>query len=80
MAMTVTIEDIRPLMEDVFQLQDLSVAPETNARDIKAWDSLNNVRLMLRVESEFGVDLPVDKVEGLKNVGQLLALINSLRA
>lgn len=75
-----TIDDFRALLEDVLDQSDLAVAPETTAEDIEGWDSLNHVRLLLRIEQQYGIDLPVGEVEDAKNVGELLAVINRLSA
>ncbi len=75
-----SMDDFRALLEDVLEESDLAVGPETTARDIQNWDSLNHVRVLVRIEREYGIDLPVGDVESAKNVGELLALVNRLLA
>jgi acyl carrier protein len=36
----------------------------------------NHVRVLLRIEHNYGIDLPVGDIETAKNVGELLAVIN----
>jgi acyl carrier protein len=75
-----TIEEFRTVLEDVLEQPGLVVTPLTTADDIASWDSLNHVRLLIRLEQLHGISFPVDEVEDVKNVGQLLALIDRLKA
>ena len=71
-----TIDDFRLLLEDVLDQSDLVIGPETAAKDVEGWDSLNHVRILLRIEQRYGIDLPLGDIEEAKNVGDLLAIIN----
>jgi acyl carrier protein len=45
------------------------------AKSVKQWDSLANVQLMVLAEQAFKIRFGVDEMTGLKNVGELVALI-----
>ena len=75
-----TIDDFRRLLEDVLDQSDLSVGPETTAQDIEGWDSLSHVRLLVRIEQQYRIDLPLGEIEDAKNVGDLLRITNRLCA
>lgn len=75
-----TIDDFRMLLEDVLDQSDLAIVPETTAKDIPDWDSLGHVRLLVRIEQRYNIDLPIGDLEEAKNVGELLAIINRLLA
>ena len=75
-----TIENFRSVLEDVLEQQGLEVNASTKAEDIPSWDSLNHVRLLIRLEQIHDINFPVDEVESAKNVGELLALIDRLKA
>ena len=47
----------------------------STAQDIEAWDSVQNVTLMLDVETEFKVRFSTSEMAYLKNVGDLVDLI-----
>ena len=67
-------EIIRDLAED----DDLALRDETVAHDIPAWDSLLNVRLIIAIESEFGVRFETAEISGAaspQNVGEMINLI-----
>ncbi len=75
-----TLEEFRLVLEDVLDEQGLDVRPETTANDIRGWDSLNHVRLLVRLERANAISFSADEIEGTKNVGELLALINRQRS
>jgi len=64
----------------VFDLEALELDPALTADDVDGWDSLNHVRLMVSVQREFGVKFSAAEVRGLKNVGELVALIQQKAA
>jgi acyl carrier protein len=75
-----SIEEFRSILVDVLREPGLQIGPSTKAEDIPAWDSLNHVRLLIRLEQLYGISFPVDEVEVVRNVGELLALIDRLKA
>jgi acyl carrier protein len=75
-----TIEEFRTVLEDVLEQPGLQIGPSTRAEDVPSWDSLSHVRLLVRLEQLHGISFPVDEVEGVKNVGELLELIDRLKA
>jgi len=68
------------VIRDVFQCPDVPIARDTSSLDIDGWDSLSHTILLLRVEKEFGVRLPLDRTRTLANVGDLADLIEPLLA
>ena len=65
------------IMIDIFNDDDIAVTPDTTAADIENWDSLNNIRLMAQIESEFGMRFTTSELTGLKNVGELVAILQA---
>jgi acyl carrier protein len=82
MSYTKTLDEIRNIMSDVFDvdLDRESVTPETSANDIEEWDSLSHIRLMVAIERKFGVRFTNAEIESLKRVGDLVALIENKAA
>ncbi|ROH87092.1 acyl carrier protein [Pseudomethylobacillus aquaticus] len=78
--MSIAPEDIKNILQDILDTDLEEFTAETSAKDVDGWDSLNNVRLLLQIEREYGVDIPVDEIENLKNVGDLITVINKLVA
>jgi acyl carrier protein len=70
------LERVEKVMRGVFALAPgQAVTRATNSSDVDGWDSLSHSLLILGVEDEFGVDLPLDKTFELKDVGELVDLI-----
>ena len=73
-----TLQEVRQTMADVFDLDDLEAVGEaTTAEEVEGWDSLSHVRLIVALERRFGVKFSNAEIEGLKNVGALVHLIDS---
>ena len=56
------------------------ITRETCADDIEDWDSLEQINLLTAMEKKFGLKFRLDDVRDLKNVGDLLDLIERLSA
>lgn len=67
-------EKLNGVFSDVFD-DDITVTDETTAADIEGWDSLNHITLISEVEDSFGIKLSMKEVLGLKNVGELVDII-----
>lgn len=68
---------LQEIMVDVFDLDDLEISRDTTADDIEEWDSLSHIRLIVAVERKFGFKFKNSEIESLKNVGDLLQLVES---
>jgi acyl carrier protein len=67
--------ELTEIMIDIFNDDDIKLTPETTAADVENWDSLNNIRLMAQIESEFQMRSTTFELTGLKNVGELVAIL-----
>ena len=52
-----------------------AIVRETTANDINGWDSLSHTALIMEVEDAFGIELPIEGLYALRNVGELADLI-----
>ena len=68
------------IMRDVFDDEDLVVHPALTASDVREWDSLTHLRLMLTVQKTFRVKFSAGEIGKLKNVGDLADLIQAKAA
>jgi len=60
--------------------QIVSISRDSTANTVPGWDSLSHAVLILNIESEFDVELPIEETLELNNVGDLADLIkNSLQ-
>ena len=74
-----TIQRVRDIMMDVFDIDQLSITEATTAHDIKQWDSLSHIRLMVAIERAFKIRFTNAEIESFKNVGDLISSIDAKR-
>lgn len=72
-------EKLTAVFQDVFDDEDISISETTTAADIEDWDSLSHIMLLSSVEDEFGIKFDMKAVQGLKNVGEMVDLIEKMR-
>ena len=71
-------EKLTAVFQDIFDDEDISISENTTAADIEDWDSLTHIMLLSAVEDEFSVKFDMKAVLGLKNVGEMVDLIEEL--
>lgn len=64
------------IFHEVFD-DDIRVSPELTADDVEEWDSLSHIRLILSVEKAFAIKFSAAEIGKLKNVGELVLLIQA---
>lgn len=80
MTETEILAKLQTTFADVLDEDDLVLTPQTTAQDVDGWDSLSHVRLVLTVEKAFGVKLSAGEIGRLKNVGDLIVLLQARQA
>lgn len=75
--MTDILSRIQDVVRDELDDDDISLTLDTQASDVDGWDSLAHVRIVIAVESEFGVRFDTMDITSLKNVGDLVALVEA---
>jgi acyl carrier protein len=73
-----SLAEINDVFQQVFDDDELVVTRDTTAADVEGWDSLTHVTLMLAVEKRFGIKFKSAQVASLKNVGELIDLVEAL--
>lgn len=64
------------LLEDLFELEEGELTPESLLDDIDEYDSLTKLSLIVLVDEEFGVQLDSSTVRGFKTIADILAVMN----
>jgi acyl carrier protein len=80
MSQETILAELREIMIDVFDIDELEVTEATTAEDVEEWDSLSHVRLVVAVERKFGFKFKNSEIESLKTVGDLVGLIQAKTA
>jgi acyl carrier protein len=79
--MSELLAQLQPIFRDVFDRGDLVVTRESNAESVEGWDSMAHITLINAIEEQFQVDFALGELESLKNVGEMVDLIErKLRA
>ncbi len=68
---------LNEVFRDVFEDDDITVSDATTADDIEDWDSLEHINLINAIEQEFGIKFNMGQIVSMKNVGEMVTIIES---
>jgi acyl carrier protein len=68
-------EKTQLIFREIFQEPNLEIKPEMTANDVDKWDSLSHLTMIARVEETFGFKFKLKEMVKMKNVGDMLVLI-----
>ena len=66
---------LQPIFRDILDQPDLVLTRDSNANNIKDWDSLAHVNLVLSAERHFKIKFALGELQELKNVGDMVDVI-----
>ncbi len=67
--------EVRDIIADVLEQPDLKLDAGTRADDVDGWDSFNHINIVVAVESRFKIKINTAEIEELRNVGELVDLV-----
>jgi acyl carrier protein len=70
-----TEQDALEWIAKLFEERPDQLTPDSNRDKIKAWDSLGVLLLMGGLDSDFGIQLSDDEVQGMKTVNDILTIM-----
>lgn len=68
-------EKLNEVFGEVFDDDSIRVTDETTAADIEDWDSLAHMTLVSSVEEAFDIEFSLGEINGFKNVGEMMDVI-----
>lgn len=68
-------ERLENVFRQVFDDDEIVINENTTADDIEEWDSLTHIQLIVEIENEFSIKFSMVETMKLKNVGELISLI-----
>jgi acyl carrier protein len=77
MPMSDRLGRLNQVFRDVFDDDELEISRRTTADDVEGWDSLMHVTLIVNVEKAFKVKFSSSEVAALRDVGELIDLIDA---
>ncbi|HOO78873.1 MAG TPA: acyl carrier protein [Lachnospiraceae bacterium] len=69
------LSKVNDIFHDVFDDDTIEVFETTTSDDVEDWDSLMHITLISEVEAEFNFKFQMKDVVGMKNVGEMLDII-----
>lgn len=69
------LNKLTTVFQDVFDDEDIFINEQTTAADVEDWDSLTHIMLLSAIEEEFNIKFNMKAVQKLKNVGEMIELI-----
>ena len=69
------VEKLQEIFSDVFDFDCSHIDEATTPKDIKEWDSLNTLNLIVAIESEFRIKVISLDVSRIGRVGDFVSII-----
>ena len=75
MTQTRILSEIQDIMRSVFDNGDLKIVDATTAKDVREWDSLSHIELIVAIEKHFRLKFTLKEVQSFHNVGEMCSAI-----
>jgi acyl carrier protein len=67
--------EVQTIISDVLGLPDLKIDASTTAENVEGWDSFNHINIVVAIEAHFGIKIHTAEIEELRNVGELVDVV-----
>jgi acyl carrier protein len=68
---------LQKVFNSTFDAQNFPITMNTAPEDVEGWDSLGHVTLASNIEQEFHVNLDVDELMEMENVGSIVRILEA---
>jgi len=75
-----TLQIVAAVLGSELSCDPMTIGRETTADDVDGWDSLAHARLIMKIEEQFNVRFPGERLFDLDCVGDLVTLVDDCRA
>lgn len=62
------MQDFLAFVAGVMQVDPAEISGETRFKEYKKWDSLMHMRLVMEIEEEYDVEIPIEDVPNIKTL------------
>jgi len=69
------LKQINEIFIDVLDNENIKLTPDTTAKDIEEWDSLNHIQLVVAIEKKFKLRFASSEINSWKTVGEMAAAV-----
>jgi acyl carrier protein len=70
---------LNEIFRDVFADDSIALRPDSSAQNVKGWDSFNHIKIIVAVEGRFGIKMQTREIDQMRNVSDLVGVIESKR-
>jgi acyl carrier protein len=71
------LPQIQDIFRDIFDDPTLMITRDSNASTVEDWDSLAHVNLVTAIEKKYKIRFALGELQELKNVGDMIDLIQT---
>ncbi len=68
---------LNEIIATLLEVDAATIDNNTSPTTIEQWDSLNHLNICVAVEQEFGIQLQTDEMATIRNVGDLVTMLNN---
>jgi len=72
-------ETISQVLQSILEHNNFEMNDELTAKDVDGWDSLSHMMILTKIEEAFQIKFKLRDLNKLKNLGSLVAVIQSNR-
>ena len=69
------IQKLQKIFDDIFVLKKVKVTKSLTANNVKEWDSLNQINILMAIEKEFKIKFTIKEIQSMNNVGDTINYI-----
>ena len=66
------ISKLNEIFEDIIDEGAVSLSETSTSKDVKGWDSLTNIQLVVAIEKSFNIRFTSDEIISWNNVGDMI--------
>ena len=67
---------LEKIVSTILRRENISLSIDMTAPDVEGWDSLNHVQILFTIEEELGIRFPINEIQNLNTIGDLVKLMN----
>ena len=71
------IEKLTPIVQMIFEQEDLVLTDDMSAENVTAWTSLSFMQLLTEIENQFGFKFKMMELINLKTMGDIIDAIET---
>ncbi|MFZ0322122.1 MAG: acyl carrier protein [Candidatus Sulfotelmatobacter sp.] len=72
-------EQVRSIASDLLGIPTNQISAASSPENIETWDSVQHLNLVLALEEKFQMQLSPEDIEQMKNIGDIVGLIERKR-